>query len=407
MTDARLGSSPEQLERLSMRDLKNDPYPRLAELRETAPAIAVENNGYRMWLVTRYHDVRKVLAHKSVARDLVANRREINSHCLVREQQRAHLPHGSRRSFFDRDGEAHRHLRNLVGDVFMSARVTQMTPQIEQLVERLLGDLPAGEPIDLMARFARPIATTIISDITGIPAESSEFLPVLETEMITSPVISEIEQAARRLHEFAIGMAALKREQPGDDLFTALLRSREQGEMTEDELTSTYIVLLVGGMEPATAIGTGVHTLLKHPNQLATLIAEPDLFGDSVEEILRFESPFRMVPPRFSLEPIELDEVTIPARELILISPAAANRDPSRFDEPDTFDAKRCPQGHLGFGYGPHRCLGADLGRMETTTALRMLFQRFPRTTLALPDTADWRPGKFMRRLDTLPVILN
>jgi cytochrome P450 len=360
---------PERLERLRMQDLLTDPYPRLAELRETAPAIAVENNGYRMWLVTRYEDVRRILAHESVGRDLVAHRREINSHCLVRLDQRAHLPHGSRRSFFDRDGEAHRRLRSLVGNVFTPTRVSELRPKVEMLVEELLDALPVGEPIDLMARLARPVATTIICDVAGVPAQGRDAFPFLETEMITSPVISEIEQAAQRLYDFAIDMAALKRAQPCDDLFSRLLRMRERDQMTEDELTSTYILLLVGGMEPSTAIGNGALTLLSHPQELSRALLDPDRFSEVVEEILRFESPFRMVPPRFSLDPIELDGVTIPARELILISLAAANRDPDRFENPDVFDVSRNPQGHLGFGHGPHRCLGAELGRLETKTA--------------------------------------
>jgi cytochrome P450 len=100
--------------------------------------------------------------------------------------------------------------------------------------------------------------------------------------------------------------------------------------------------------------------------------------------------------------------VTIPAGELILVSTGAANRDPSRFADPETFDAARCPKGHLGFSHGPHRCLGAELGRLETTVALERFFRRFPDAELAIdPGQAVWRPGIFMRRLDSLPVVLH
>jgi cytochrome P450 len=406
--DLDTGEIPEVLGRLRMADLMVDPYPTLAAFRESAPAVAVENNGYRMWLVTRYEDVRRVLADDTVGRDLIEHRRDINSRCMVRPDQRARLPHGSRRSFFDRDGEHHRRLRGMVGNVFSPAQVAQLRPAVERLVEDLLDGLPVGEPIDLAAEFARPLAGTIICDMLGIPRHGREEFPVLETEMITSPVIGEIEQAARRLYEFAIDMVEVKRERPGDDLYTDLLRMHEQGRMSLDELTSTYILLLVGGMEPSTAIGNGVITLLRHPDELARLVADPDLFGPALEEILRYESPFRLVPPRRAGAALTLDGVTIPAGELILVSLAAANRDPAQYDDPDTFDATRRPHGHLGFGHGPHRCLGATLGRLETETALRRLFARFPATRLAMPDqTPDWRQGKFMRRLGTLPVILD
>jgi cytochrome P450 PksS len=390
-----------------MTDLMTDPYGRLAEVRQSCPAMPIENNGYRMWAVTRYDDVRRVLADPTVLRDLVEHRREINTHCMVRPQQRAHLPHGSRRSFFDRDGENHRRLRGLVGDVFTPAKLKELRPRIEKISASLLDGMPTDEPVDLAARYARPIAGTIICELLGIPADEGNMLAAMETEMITSPVISEIEQAARELFDFAQRLAESKRREPGDDLCTHLLRLHEQAKMSEDELTSTYILLMVGGMEPASAIGNGIFTLLSHPDQLAQLQADPNLFAECVDEIVRFESPFRFVPPRYTSAPLEFDGVTVPAGELLLVSPAAANRDPDRFPDPDAFDITRSTIGHLGFGHGIHRCLGAELGKLETATALRELFARFPDITLVQPGKqAHWRPGKFMRRLDAIPVLL-
>jgi cytochrome P450 len=401
------GEIPQTLGRIKMTDLMADPYETLARVRESTPALAIENNGYRMWAITRYDDVRRVLADPTVLRDLVEHRREINTHCLVRVQRRAHLPHGSRRSFFDRDGENHHRLRALVGNVFTPAKLDELRPRVEEIAQDLLDVMPLGEPVDLAAKFARPIAGTIICELLGIPVDEQSMLATLEGEMITSPVISEIEEAAQKLLEFAKQLAAVKRREPGDDLSTRLLRLHEEARMTEDELLSTYILLMVGGMEPSSAIGNGVFTLLNHPGQLARLLAQPQLFAAAVEEIVRYESPFRFVPPRYTSAPLHLDGVTVPAGELLLISLAAANRDPAHFPEPDVFDVDRAPAGHLGFGHGVHRCLGAELGKIETATALRMLFQRFPNTRLASPaESPRWRPGKFMRRLETLPVIL-
>jgi cytochrome P450 len=398
---------PRELGRIRMSDLMTDPYGTLAEVRQSCPAMAIENNGYRMWAVTRYDDVRRVLADPTVLRDLVEHRRAINSHCMVRPQQRAHLPHGSRRSFFDRDGENHRRLRGLVGDVFTPAKLKELRPRIEEIAASQLDDMPTDEPVDLAARYARPIAGTIICELLGIPADEGNMLAAMETEMITSPVISEIEQAARELFDFAKRLAASKRQEPGDDLCTHLLHLHDEAKMSEDELTSTYILLMVGGMEPSSAIGNGIFTLLSHPGQLMRLRANPDLFAVCVDEIVRFESPFRFVPPRYTSAPLEFEGVTVPAGELLLVSPAAANRDPDRFPDPDAFDITRSTIGHLGFGHGIHRCLGAELGKLETAIALRELFTRFPDITLIQPGKqAHWRPGKFMRRLDAIPVIL-
>jgi cytochrome P450 PksS len=164
---------------------------------------------------------------------------------------------------------------------------------------------------------------------------------------------------------------------------------------------------VVAGLEPASAIGNGIHTLLAHHDQLRELIHEPSLFGNAVEEILRFEPPFRFLPQRLTIKPVQLGDVTIPAGEFVLLSLAAAGRDPSRFDDPDTFDVKRDCSGHLSFGHGRHRCIGSALGRLQLETALRRLFLRFPEARLAFPEReVGWRPGKFMRRLEQLFVIL-
>jgi cytochrome P450 len=398
---------PGKLGRIRMTDLMTAPYETLAGIRETTPAFAIENNGYRMWVITRYHDVRKVLSDPTVLRDLVENRHAINAHCIVREMPRAHLPHGSRRSFFDRDGENHHRLRSLVGNVFTPSRLAELRPRVEKLANELLDAVAIGEPVDLAAEFARPIAGTIICELLGIVPDEQSMLAANEGEMITSPIISEIEKAVGELHAFAKDLAESKRQEPADDLSTRLLHLHEDAKMTEDELISTYILMMVGGMEPSSAIGNGVFALLTNPGQLAKILADPELFTECVDEIARYESPFRFVPPRYTSAPVELDGVTIPAGELLLISPAAANRDPARFDEPDVFDVERNTTGHLGFGHGVHRCLGSELGKIETATALRTLFQRFPGTHLVdPPEDARWRPGKFMRRLDTLPVIL-
>jgi len=408
MTETVPGAGiPGELGRLDMRELTADPYGMLARIREFTAAFAIETNGYRMWLITRYDDARKVLGDSTVLKDLIEHRQQINAHCMVREQPRAHLPHASRRSFLDRDGEDHRRLRSLVGVAFTPARLAGWRPRVEQLADELLDGLPVGEPVDLVATYARPIAGTIICELLGIPRSEWSLLAARESAMITSPVISEIEQAAVELHRFGKDLLERKRAHPGNDLCTRLLREHDESKLTDEELVSTYILLIVAGMEPASAIGNGLLALLTNPTELARLMAEPALFSDAVDEIVRSESPFRFLPPRVTSAPVELDGVTIPAGELVVVSPAAANRDPARFENPDEFSVLRSTTGHLGFGYGAHRCLGAELGKLEAATALRLLFGRFPRTRmLGQAEQVRWRPGKFMRRLDTFPVIL-
>ncbi|MET8759945.1 cytochrome P450 [Lentzea sp. NPDC004782] len=407
MTVKNLSKIPDVLGKISMRDLVIDPYGTLAAIRESSAAFAVESVGYRMWVITRYDDVRRVLADPSVLRDLVEHRREINAHCMVRPMRKAHLPHDSRRSLFDRDGDDHHRLRALVGGAFTPARLKELGSKVERVAKELVETLPAGEPVDLVSRFAIPLAGTVGLQILGVSAGDRDELAAMSRAMIGSLDIDEIERAAQGLFDYAKRLIAIKKVQPGDDLCTSLLRAHEDGQMSADELASTYILMIIASFEPASSIGSGALALLSHPDQLARLITEPELFPACVEEIVRYESPFRFVPPRYTAAPLQLDGVTIPAGELLLISPAAANRDPARFPSPDEFDMTRQTSGHLGFGHGTHRCLGAGLGRVQTAIALRTLFQRFPHTSLAEPaDQAHWQPGKFMRRLADLPVIL-
>ena len=385
------------------------PYAVFDGLRDTAPAVPVQVNGFRMWVVTGYADARTSLADPSACKDIVQHRKRVVPQSILRPDHSAKLAHRSRRSLLDRDGADHRRLRAQLSGEFSSTRVARLRPAIERTATALLDRLPLGEPVDLVAAYARPLVTTVLADLLGLPAHEREGFPGWQMSMLTGNSVAEAEDGAHRLHELALRMIELKKNEPGDDLFTRLLRIHEvEGSMDVDELASTFVVLLIGGSEPATAIGTGLALLLDRPDTVRKLLASPDLFGPAVEEIVRYESPFKLLPPRFSEKPLEVSGVSIPAGEMIAVSPGAANRDPARFPDPDTFDIERDTRGHLGFGHGTHRCLGAGLGRLETETALRTLITRFPRTRLAAPFAdLTWRPGSFMRRLDGLPAILD
>ncbi|QKV74058.1 cytochrome P450 [Amycolatopsis sp. Hca4] len=384
------------------------PYAVFDRLRESAPAVPVQVNGFRMWTVTGYADVRALLADPGMGKDLVQHRRRLVAQSRLRADHSARMAHRSRRSLLDRDGPDHRRLRAQLSGEFSTARVASRRPAVEAAATALLDRLPLGEPVDLIAAYARPLATTVLADLVGLPEEERGEFPDWQMSMLTGSSVAEVENGARCLYELALRMIEVKKREPADDLFTRLLRIHEDdGGLDVDELASTYVVLLIGGSEPATAIGTGLALLLDRPDQVEKLIAAPELFGPAVEEIVRFESPFKLLPPRFSAEPVDIGGVKIPAGELITVSPGAANRDPEHFPDPDTFDIERDTRGHLGFGHGAHRCLGASLGRLETEVALRALILRYPRTRLVTaPAELTWRPGSFMRRLDNLPAVL-
>ncbi|WP_216893557.1 cytochrome P450 [Nocardia alni] len=392
--------------KLITREFMRDPYPTLRLIQRLSPAVPVINNGFRMWVVTRYDDVHTILADPELGKDLVGRRRQVVPQSMIRPERKARFAPESRRSVLDRDGADHHRLRTVLGPMFSPGRLTDYRLRLERVADRLADGFCAGARIDAVDQFARPFSATFASELLGIPEGERDGFPVWETEMLTAPTIERIEAGGRLLYEFALRMVEFKRAEPGDDLFTWLLSLHDdEGRIDADELASTIIMLTVAASEPTVAIGNGLLLLLSRPEELAKARALD--YQGCVDEILRFESPFRMLPPRFFDRPLELGEVTLAPGELILLSVASANRDPRRFPDPDRFDVARTGRGHLGFGFGTHRCMGAQLGRMATEIGLRALLDRFPGSTLRIPaQDAEWRLGTFLRRLDNLPITL-
>ncbi|GAA0346494.1 cytochrome P450 [Actinoallomurus spadix] len=401
-----LAATLESPMKLITRDFMHDPYPILRLIQEISPAVPVVVNGFRMWVVTRYDDVIRILDEPGLGKDLVGRARQVLQQSVVRPERRPRFPPQSRRGVLDRDGEDHRRLRTVLGPMFSPRRLAEYGRLFERTAGELVTRFQENETIDAVGQFARRLSATFAGELLGIPEEERDGFPIWETEMLTAPTIERIEAAAQHLYDFSLKMIDVKRANPGDDLFTWLLRMHDiDGSIDGDELASTIIMLIVAASEPAAAIGNALLLLLSHPDQLAK--ARACDYAGCVDEVMRFESPFRMLPPRFLDQPLRFGDLTIPSGELLLLSLAAANRDPKRFPDPDIFDVTRSTKGHLGFGYGPHRCIGAQLGRMATEIGIRSLLNRFPHSELAIPaEQADWRLGTYMRRLENLPVTL-
>lgn len=205
---------------------------------------------------------------------------------------------------------------------------------------------------------------------------------------------------------FFAELIAHKRQHPGDDLLSDLIavRDTDGDRLSEDELTSLAFLILGAGYENTVQlIGNAVHALLSHPEHLASLRADPSKLPAAVEELARYEGPALLAIRRFPTQDVTIADVTIPAGETVLLSLAAANRDPQRFSHPEQLDFDRDASGHLALGHGIHYCLGAPLARVETEIALAALLERFATLTLAEPDPR-WRPSQRARGLLGLPV---
>jgi cytochrome P450 PksS len=393
--------------RLVTSEFLRDPHPTLTALRESGPAaVPIVENGFRMWLVTRDADVRRVLTDPSLGKNLLSVADEV-AHCKVRPDKHAKLPRPVRSSMLEQDGDNHRRLRGMLSHVFTPRQVAKLRPAVNRVADGLLSGLPTDKPVDLLRDYTRPLATTVLCDLVGVPPGWRDDFPHWQNSVLTGGSPQESTDAAKKLYAFSQEIIDLKGREPQDDLFTELVELERYGDMSAQEAVATVFMVLIGGLEPSYAAANGALTLLRNPGELTKVLAEPTLWPACVDEILRYEPSFRILGPRHCPASVELGDVTIPPHELIITANSSANRDPSRFDHPDEFDISRKSNDHLSFGHGPHRCIGAALGKLEMEVALDSLFTRFPHAALALaPSELRWRPSTFLRRLDSLPVLL-
>jgi cytochrome P450 len=390
-------------------DYFQDPLGFFARVRAEGPAVPVQlPDGGRYWLITRYADVRSALAdprlHKDWERHLTGpdwtpdpESGFLNSHML------------------NADPPDHTRLRRLVQKAFTPGRVAALRPRIEAITASLLDamdrDAKAGQDeVDLIAAFAFPLPMTVISELIGVPADNREEFSAWSQVVLSSATTpEEFRTVGTAMHGFFVSLIEAKRAAPADDLLSALIQARDSGDsLNERELLSMIFLLLVAGHETTVnLIASGTLSLLANPAELARLRSEPALLPGAVEELLRYSNPLNHATERFTLEPAEIGGVTIPARSWVLCVTSSANRDPSRFADPDRLDVGRDATGHVAFGHGIHYCLGAPLARLEGEIAFGALLPRFPGLSLAVdPATLRWRPSSLIHGLESLPVRL-
>jgi len=387
-----------------------DPLSFFARMREEGPVTPVMMpGGGRTWLVTRYADVRAALADPRLYKDWANKLR--GDGWTPADQAISYL----NVHMLNLDPPDHTRLRKLVTKAFTARRVAGLRPRVEAITASLLdamaGRVAAGEAeADLIAAFAFPLPVTVICELIGIPASDQDKFQAWSHAILSSVVTpEEWRRAAQAMYEYFTAMVAAKRRSPADDLLSALIAARDDDDsLDERELIAMLFLLLVAGHETTVnLIASGTLAMLTQPAELARLRADPSLLPGAVDELLRFVNPLNHATDRFTLEPVEIGGVTIPAREWVLCVTSSANHDPSRFGSPDVLDVGRDAGGHLAFGHGIHYCLGAPLARLEGEVAFGALLSRFPSLSLAVPESSlHWRPSSLIHGLETLPVRL-
>ncbi|MCX5195173.1 cytochrome P450 [Streptomyces sp. NBC_00249] len=357
-------------------------------------------DGRSVWVVTGHSEARALLADPRLSTD----------------RRNAGFPTPSRRfkglqirrtALLGVDDPVHNAQRRMLIPSFTLKRTAGLRPRIQQTVDRLIDSmLAAGPGADLVGAFALPVPSMVICDLLGVPYEDHEFFEGQSRRLLRGPELADVEAARVALDEYLVDLIRRKRAEPGGGLLDELIATRlETGETDVGELASMAVVLLVAGHETtANMISLGTYTLLRHPEQLAELRADPTLLSEAVEELMRFLSIADSLL-RVATSDIETGGVTIRADDGVVFSTSVINRDEAVFEEPDALNWNRPARHHLAFGFGIHQCLGQNLARAEMEIALGTLFDRLPGLRLAAdPDRIPFKPGDTIQGMLELPV---
>lgn len=306
------------------------------------------------------------------------------------------------------DPPEHTRLRKLVTKAFTTGAVAELRPFIARVTDDLLDQWPVGEPFDFVTGLAVPLPVIVICELLGVPDEDRPDIQRWSGELFAAGQPEVIDAASHSLADYMTDLIAAKRRHPGSSLLDRLISARDgDDQLSEEELVSLAVLLLVAGHETTTNFfGNATLSLLQHPAELDRLRQNPDDIPTVLDELLRFDSPVSTATFRYTTEAITLGGTEIPTGAPVLVTLGAANRDPERFPSPDQLDANRDAAGHLAFGHGIHRCVGAPLAKAEAEIALRAVLTRFPGLRLAVPpDQLQWRHARLVRGLASLPVL--
>jgi cytochrome P450 len=381
---------------------RHDPFPLYAELR--AERVNVLGDG--SYALGRYEDVVALLHDPRISSD-PHNATDPGSIAVIDDAP-----------FIERDPPDHDRLRSIAMRYFgppdSAGMVSGMEPEIRRFVDGLADALPQSGEADLVDRFAYPLPVSVICGLLGVPERDAPQFHSWTEAIVKGFDAGEQEGAedlVKRRDECEVAMfgyvrdlADKHRQQPDGSMLSRLANDDSADVMTEVELATTSLLLLVAGHETTVNLtANGALTLLRHPWALDRLRDEPDWAIPLVEELLRYEPPVQYLPNRVALADIDVAGTTIPRGARVTLLLAAASRDPERFADPDRFDPDRPDNEHLGFGSGIHYCFGAPLARIEAQVSLTALASRLVNPRL-VADPPPYRPSPVLRGPVHLPV---
>jgi cytochrome P450 len=397
-TDALLSMLPDSALVPLQRD-GLDPVPELGQLRAAEPVSRMKLPfGLRAWLVTGYEETKAVLAAGGAFSNDFTNL--VGTVGITAEQNPGGLGFT--------DPPDHTRLRKLLTPEFTGHRLRRLAPRIEGIVAGQLDEMAdaaaAGEPVDLVQSFALPIPSLTICELLGVPySDRAEFQRLSTTRFDLLGGVTGSLGAISESMEYLLKIVEMQREEPGDGLLGRLVREHGDG-LSDYELAGLADGLLTGGLETtASMLALGTIVLLQHPESRDAIRERDEAIDPFVDELLRYLTVVQVAFPRFAKQRVEVGGATIEEGDIVLCSLSAANRD----GDMESFDPTRAARPHLAFGHGLHRCIGAELARMELRAAYPALVRRFPGIRLGTaPSALSYRKLSFVFGVDALPVEL-
>lgn len=406
---------------------REDPYPHYRALRDEAPVHYAEKTG--VWCVSRYDDVMFVLNTPELF-----SSRAMFSFLMNQGSDKAPpiswpmllfvaklawktrlnpFEFSRARNLIAEDGERHRAMRNIVNRGFTPRRIADWESRARQITAAAIEKLRKSPRFDLVEELAVPLPVTLIAELLGVEPEKQKDFKRWSDVIIESstglgrddPFAPKFRDSMIELMIYIQGIAADRKQHPRDDLISLIVAEQEgDNALSVREVMQFVMLILVAGNETTTnLIGNTVKALFANPDQLDRLIKEPEWLPAAIEEGLRFDSPVQIVF-RTATRDVEIAGTKIPQGAFVAPLLASANRDERQFEDPDRFDVTRNPQGHLGFGFGKHFCLGASLARLEARAALEALVPELPRLELHGPnELVDSFLVRGPRRLEVRP----
>jgi cytochrome P450 len=357
--------------------------------------------GQPTWVISRYQDIRAALTDPRLSAD------------TIRDSMKATTADNNTPVIFPRiDDPEHNRLRRMMTRDFTFRRVEAMRPQIEELVDRFLDEMiAAGPPADLVCAFALPVPSLVIYMLLGVPYDDHEFFQQHSAAALDSRASDEQKRVAvMALLNYKLELLARKEREPGDDLMRRLMTDYvATGQLSRETAAMNGLIMVQAGHETtASMIALGSLTLLQHPDELARLreTDDPAVVANIVEEMMRYLTIVHSLVERVALEDLTIGGQLVHAGDVVLMNLPAGNWDPDFVDNPDTFHVNRDTRGHLGFGFGVHQCIGANLARVELQVAFATLARRLPGLRLAVPvEEFRFQNEKEIYGVDELPVI--